>query len=362
MVEKVLKLSAVASVFLAIGITVALVYLPGLHDYEEAKRAERSAQIAMMDELESMSGLQILNYNNETAQSLAEDVNFPQQLRFMIPEEIDVNQVRVETDYVTQTISVILPGADENYLYLYPMVGKSDHIDELTYASNENGGTIEIKTDFVYEPETTFADGYLYLDFASPQDIYDKVIVIDAGHGGSAPGAVVNGWNEKEIDLAIVLKLKELIEESEGLNWGVYYTRTDDSNPSFENRIGLANKADADLFISIHSNTTKGRRSASVSGTCVLYDETKSEEGLSSKHLAEICASEVTAVTESDNRGTVEGSDIYVIRNAAVPAALIEVGFMTNREELSKLTSEEYQTQIAQGVFNAITRAIQEGY
>lgn len=81
----------------------------------------------------------------------------------------------------------------------------------------------------------------------TPQEVYDKVVVIDAGHGGRAPGANKQGVNEKEIDLDIVLQLKKILDEDDH-NIGVYYTRTDDSNPTFDQRVQLANKSDADLL------------------------------------------------------------------------------------------------------------------
>lgn len=100
--------------------------------------------------------------------------------------------------------------------------------------------------------------------------MYDKVVVIDAGHGGRAPGANKQGVNEKEIDLDIVLQLKKILDEDDH-NIGVYYTRTDDSNPTFDQRVQLANKSDADLFISVHNNSTNSGRmsSAMVQQSCI---------------------------------------------------------------------------------------------
>ena len=93
-----------------------------------------------------------------------------------------------------------------------------------------------------------------------------------------------------------------------------------------------------------------------------MYDELKEEEGLSSRHLAQICLEEITGATGSKNNGLTYGNGIYIIRKNEVPAALIEVGFMTNQEELNKLNSPEYQKQAAQGIYNAIMRALDEGY
>ena len=87
-------------------------------------------------------------------------------------------------------------------------------------------------------------------------------MVVDAGHGGRAPGATKQGINEKDIDLGIVLQLKAIFDNSDE-NIGVYYTRTDDSNPTFDQRVQLANKSQADLSISIHNNSTKSGRMSS---------------------------------------------------------------------------------------------------
>ena len=177
------------------------------------------------------------------------------------------------------------------------------------------------------------------------------------GHGGRAVGANKQGINEKDIDLAIVLKLKEIFDNSDQ-NIGVYYTRTDDSNPTFDQRVQLANKSDADLFSSIHNNSTRSGRMSGTSGTQVMYDETSE----ASRQFAQICLEEVTGRIGSRDKGLVEGDSIYIIRTSEVPVALIEVGFMTNKDELEKLNSDAYQRETAEGVYQAVLRAFEEGY
>lgn len=100
----------------------------------------------------------------------------------MTPEDVSI-----ENDYLTQTITIKIPGADENYLYNYPMIGKSYHIDNLTYESESEYGVIEISLDSVVELQKTSDEHYIYMDFLTPHEVYDKVVVIDAGHGGNAP-------------------------------------------------------------------------------------------------------------------------------------------------------------------------------
>lgn len=186
-----------------------------------------------------------------------------------------------------------------------------------------------------------------------------KSVLVDAGACGRAPGATKQGINEKDIDLGIVLQLKAIFDNSDE-NIGVYYTRTDDSNPTFDQRVQLANKSQADLFISIHNNSTKSGRMSSTHGTQVMYSESDTKE-LGSKAFAQICLDHVTEALESRVRGLWK-REIYIIRTSEVPVALIEVGFMTNQEELNLLNSTDYQKKAAEGVYDAVLDAFAKGY
>ncbi len=341
MERKILKTS---SILLVITIAVAM----GLKYYSNTYGKEMQQ--------EQMSGLKMLAYNTEQAE-MSDEAEFEQQLCIELPQGMELDEVIIENDYVKQLITIQIPDVADNYFLEHPLLGRSNNINDL-YMAN---GRIEITMDAVYEPECTLEDGRLYLDFLQPQDIYDKVIVIDAGHGGGAPGAIKQGIMEKDINLAIVKELKELLDKNDR-NIGVYYTRTEDVNPTFEQRAQLGGKAGANLFISVHSNSTVDGLMSSYNGTEVMYDELKSEEGFSSKRLAQICLEEATASMGSKNNGVTYGNSIYIIRNSEVPVALIEVGFMTNQQELNKLTSQDYQKKAAQGIYSAIMRALDEGF
>lgn len=359
MEEKIIKITAGIIGGMTIIIVASLFYFPKLHIMAEAA-AERRAQLAEEREAQ-MNGLQMLKYNTASAEE-EEDVSFPQQLRIAVPKDVAAGDIKVTNDYVTQTITVQIPDADEDYLYDYPMVGRSDHINNLTYESEKESGIIEIVLDSVFEVEQTVDEQYLYLDFLTPHEVYDKVVVIDAGHGGKNPGATKQGINEKDINLAILLEVQKLFETAGNESIGVYYTRTTDCNPSYENRAGLANKAEADLFVSIHSNSTKSGRMSSINGTSVMYDEEKAEEEKGSMQFAQICLEEMLSALGTMDKGLVEGHKIYILRSAEMPAALIEVGFMTNEEELNNLNDPEYQQKAAGGIYQAINRALEEGF
>lgn len=280
------------------------------------------------------------------------------QLCLLIPENVTPADISISSDYLTQTIQIEMPHVSGQYFSNQPISGSSDKIDEITYLQGKETDRIQIVTDAVYELDISYDEKYYYLDFFEPHEVYDKVVVIDAGHGGKDPGANRKGILEKDIDLAIALELKKLFDASDK-NIGVYYTRVDDSDPSNVERVGLANKSNADVFVSIHINSYKGSGDSSINGTEVMYS-TSHEGSLSSKQLASICMEELTTKLGSRDRGLITGDSIYIINKSKVPVALVEVGFITNKEERELLNSQEYQKKTAEALYDAIIRALGE--
>lgn len=280
------------------------------------------------------------------------------QLRLRLPDGVKGSDIVVTNNYLLQTINIEIPNTDSAYFDNYPITGSSKNINSLSYVRESGMGMIAIEMDRVYELKLEYDEEYYYFDFLTPHEVYDKVVVIDAGHGGRTPGATKNGAVEKEINLDMVLELKEILDASEE-NIGVYYTRIDDSNPTFEQRVQLANLSDADLFISVHNNSLE--KSWKTKGTQVMYSESDTGE-LTSEIFAGILLEDLTETLESENRGLIEGDDIYIIRNSEVPVALIEVGFLTNKEEVRLLESEEYQQKTAEAIYESILAAFEMGY
>lgn len=350
MEEKIRRVSAAAMAVLTLAVSIAVLGISSV--YAEVEQVEKQKQ-------EKISGLELLDFYTAQAESTKEELEH--QMQIELPAGVNTDEIMVENDYVRRLVTITVPGITQEYYYEHPLLGSSNHIDDLILGSDDDVGIIEITFDEVYEVEKTVRDSWLYLDFISPQEIYDKVIVVDAGHGGSAPGAIKQGIQEKDLNLGIVLELKELLDSHE--NWKVYYTRTEDTAPTLDERVQLANKSHANLFVSVHNNSTKDGKMADYHGTEVMFDEMKEDvEAFGSRELAQICLEETVAVTGSRDLGLTKGNSIYIIRTSEVPVALIEVGFMTSMDELTRLNTPEYQKQAAQGIYNGIVRALEEGF
>ncbi len=349
MEEKALKFAAVFLPVLALFVCLFLPFFPRLHTWAEEAREARLAEAEFAASQQEMEDLEIKEETDSGTGAKG-------QLNLRLPDGVDGSKVHIRNDYVTQTIRIEIPGTDLAYFDSYPISGSSSHIDTMSYTKEGDEGVIEIVMDRVYELDMDYDSDYYYFNFLKPHDVYDKVVVIDAGHGGRAAGATKQGIREKEINLAIVLELHKIFAESDE-KIGVYFTRTDDGNPTFDQRVQLANKSEADLFISVHNNSLGNGRMSRTNGTQVMYNETSEE----SRMFAQICLEEVTKALGSRDKGLVEGNSIFIIRTSEVPVALIEVGFMTNQKELELLATSEYQRQAAEGIYRAILRALAEG-
>lgn len=166
-------------------------------------------------------------------------------------------------------------------------------------------------------------------------------VVMDAGHGGSDPGAVSDGRREKDDNLALALAVGSILAEN-GVD--VVYTRTDDTYETPFQKAQKGNQEGADLFISIHRNSSPEKDQYSGVET-LLYDES----GIK-KELAENINREL-AKEGFQNLGIRERPGLVVLRRTRMPAALIEVGFINTQADNELLDQN----------FDGVVRAIADG-
>ncbi len=184
-----------------------------------------------------------------------------------------------------------------------------------------------------------------------------KVIVIDPGHGGEDPGKVgINDVLEKEINLAISEKLKELLEKE---GYAVILTRKDDNGlyessdtnkkvTDMKARCRIIEEAGADIVVSIHQNSF---HQESVCGAQVFYYK-YSEQG---RKLATVVQEAIREGLDPENtRQAKENSSYYMLVHTPCPTVIVECGFLSNREEAERLAQEYYQAKVASAVCKGI--------
>jgi len=214
-----------------------------------------------------------------------------------------------------------------------------------------------------------------------------RTIVIDPGHGGSETGAIgPGGVVEKDITLSLANKLASIVRNRMPVR--VIMTRTNDQQIDLTQRTALANEYGADLFVSIHLNASlrKGasgtetyflsleasddlarqaaeRENADATGAVdpssdlklILWDLAQQQYLKDSSAFAEAVQDELSRATATENRG-VKQAPFRVLIGATMPAALVEVGFISNPDEETRLSSDDYQLLLAEAIFRGIER------
>lgn len=180
------------------------------------------------------------------------------------------------------------------------------------------------------------------------QPLSGKTIIIDPGHGGKDVGAI-GGQNtyEKDVTLPTAHKIQRKLQE-EGAN--VIISRSDDVTVSLSERANMANIHDADLFVSIHFDAFDDPE---VHGITVYYNE-KIDQSLAQQLHDGIFQSDL----QTKDRG-VKFGDYRVLRENIKPAILLELGYLSNKNENSRITSTSYQellsTAVVRGIVDALT-------
>ncbi|PLZ38883.1 N-acetylmuramoyl-L-alanine amidase, partial [Fischerella thermalis WC542] len=174
------------------------------------------------------------------------------------------------------------------------------------------------------------------------------VVLIDPGHGGRDPGAVgIGGAREKDIILPISKKIAEVLQKN-GVQ--VVLTRSSDYFVTLPARVQMAERVNADVFVSIHANSAGAGR-PDVSGLETYYYDT----GLS---LARIVHRSILQSVNVRDRG-VRKARFYVLRKSSMPSILVETGYMTGREDMAKLKSASYRNQMAEAIARGILQYLQ---
>ena len=246
----------------------------------------------------------------------------------------------------------------------------------------------ETKTSILRDPFRLVLDFHRAKDRAEPRVQAGplQVIVLDAGHGGHDPGAIgPRGLQEKDVVLDITRRVARMLESGPGVK--VALTRTGDYFVPLRERAAFANTQRADLFVSIHANAhrvsgsegvetyflsseasdTEARQVAALENgviqlespssrgrmdilKTILWDLAQSEFQAESSRLAETVQDSITFSLGIPNRG-VKQAGFYVLGGVAMPAILVEIGFVTNKKEERRLQDSGYREQVARAIY-----------
>jgi N-acetylmuramoyl-L-alanine amidase len=249
---------------------------------------------------------------------------------------------RLVMDIPASTFSSTVPKPLPNTNVEIP-VANHPLISKIRYAFNDPATStirivVDLKTKAGYTQVENGTTGKIAINIAETK----YKVVIDPGHGDQDPGAnSVTGKKEKDFNLAMGLKVQALLQQNPSIQ--VIMTRTTDTFIPLAGRVDIAEKAGADIYVSIHANAWM----ASSRGTETYYNRQESIP------LADAIHRYLAPATGFPDRG-VRFGDFHVIRETSMPAVLLEVGYMSNVIEDAALANDDFRNRVADSIVNGI--------
>nr|WP_288296633.1 N-acetylmuramoyl-L-alanine amidase [uncultured Anaerostipes sp.] len=276
-------------------------------------------------------------------------------VRIKKPSGLSSAAVTSEDDYWNKRLILNING---NYKTHFSSSSNRNIKDSLSYSVSYTGGKTKIylTTSSIKGFSITQDSSYIYVKYAAPKTMFSRVIVVDAGHGGSDSGAVGNGLYEKNMTLSIVLKMKYYFDRNS--NYKVYYTRLSDWYPGIKERYTFSNNIHPDRFVSVHINSFKKK---SANGTETLYNpkgkNSSSPYSISCKNFASSVHKKVLAATKFTDRKLTQripgsGAGVGVLSYSNTAATLGEVGFITNSSDAAFMKNN--YTKIGKAFYDGI--------
>ena len=282
------------------------------------------------------------------------ETNLQQPLTISLPSADVAERVVISENYAKQCIQLCFEDLPKDYFKSNPLTGSTEGVKDIVCQYENEKTVVSIYLTEILACTQKRKD--ISLSFESLRDVYDKIVVIDPGHGGEETGLSSGGVFEKDVTLAVVLKLKELLDETD---IKVLYTRLEDEVVTNQARINLANEVNADLFLSVHCALDASDKDHQ--GIKTYYNETFFIPEFGNADFAYLLENKVVRAVSGQALG-LEAGEKYsdLLKNSMVPTAYIEIGYLSNDTERELLQQETYVEQLAQGLYDSIISSYEQ--
>lgn len=277
---------------------------------------------------------------------------------FLIPLEKNTKagNVVVENSYMDRELRIFIGGADEQFYASCSVQGDVSVIAQAARETQESGVLLHFRMNSIYEFQTSMDDEMLKIQFFKPHELYKMVVVVDPVQT-FLPVTLENG-EVQQIDVTedVCTKLSE--------QWAMedvklYFTRTGNKDLSDAECLKLVNQTEADIFIQLDLAQNED---ASQYGICGRYNANYFMPEFGNVEMADIVARNVTIATDNRAVGLVEAADDNLLQKLQIPAAGVELGYISNEQESNLLAAESYRQKIADGVAAAIKEVYTNRY
>lgn len=276
--------------------------------------------------------------------------------RFCIPLDpaIRGEQISIENRYTDRQLWIYIQGARASDYRDYVITGDLSSMVGGWAQQQGEMTVLKLQMNTVQEYSSLMEENRLYVEYAAPEECYDRIVVIDPRGGGEDSGLTAEGRLEKEITLQIARAVKRLLE---GSDIKAYFTRLEDSESTAQDRAFLVREVNADLYVGISVN--EAPEDPEQFGTEVWYNGDYFIPQFGNLQLADLLERQVTEAVVGRANGLVQAED-PVLQQLTVPGALLKAGYLTHEQEGELLAREGYTEKIAEGIVAALQQAFAE--
>lgn len=267
---------------------------------------------------------------------------------------LDIGSITVEENAHKKQIIIHLNAQYSHYLQAGTWEKNTGAIQKLQITHEALESQIILTTSTIQALILENRDHQIVMKVVQPTDKYEKIVVIDAGHGDHDSGTTYQGIKEKDLNLSISQAVVRELEKNSDIK--VYATREDDTFLKLTERSDFSNQIQPDLFISIHINSVDGNTAAS--GTETYYTQ---KVDTRNKIFATIVQNALVKEFGTRNRG-VKANTFVVTQYTQAPAILIEIGFLTNEADRKMMTASDFTARYAQTIYQCVQEYYANGY
>ncbi len=310
--------------------------------------------VDMLPEIENLPGENLPEMIPEPILSL-KNMSYDVDANAVILEKapgVSVEMIQVDDQYIQRQIIIELNQAYTDFYDTGIWDGLEGVIKKIEIKQSD-ATQIILTTKTIQALNVYEKDNKIYLQCVKPSEKYEKVVLIDAGHGKDDPGTVYQGIKEKDITLNLGLELRKKIYNDPSIK--VYMIREGDTFLTPMERPVVANEIEPDLYISIHINSVDNNTSAN--GTETYYT---SKPDTRNKVFAEMVQKALLSTFGTRDRG-VKDATYIVTRYTNAPAILVEIGFLTNPSDRQMMLQPDFAEKYAEAVYNCIQNYYAQG-
>lgn len=276
-----------------------------------------------------------------------------------IEKGIKADRITIENHYMTQELWIGIEHENEEFYSEQEISGDLTLVEHGSYERDGQRTWLKFKLSGIYECRNILEDKRLFIELVRPKEVFEKIVIIDPGHGGSDTGCTADGAAEKDIVLNIARHVKEKMDLSD---IKVYYTRMEDKTVSQEERLYAAQATDADMYVSIHLGSSPDD---TMYGVETVYNSRYFIPRFGNVELADLLERNVATQICGRGNGLTAAQEADEEVNAAllhlkIPAAAVQAGYLSNEREAALLQQDAYCEEIAEGISRAIEEAYEE--